>query len=104
VLQLLRVWKSHYHSDITFVLISFMFWHKKLLLQYFPATMRFASMMDKMQTAYGFLAALDQSGGSTPAALELYGIPKNVRLFVSPTVMVLHATHRVRCRCVDLKS
>ncbi len=29
---------------------------------------------DKMQSAPGFLAALDQSGGSTPGALRLYGI------------------------------
>ena len=29
---------------------------------------------DKMKTHPGFIAALDQSGGSTPAALRLYGI------------------------------
>ena len=29
---------------------------------------------DKMKTYQGFIAALDQSGGSTPAALRLYGI------------------------------
>jgi fructose-bisphosphate aldolase, class I len=31
---------------------------------------------EKMKTQDGFIAALDQSGGSTPKALELYGIPK----------------------------
>jgi fructose-bisphosphate aldolase class I len=31
---------------------------------------------DKVQSAKGFIAALDQSGGSTPGALRLYGIPK----------------------------
>jgi len=31
---------------------------------------------DKMKTHPGFIAALDQSGGSTPAALRLYGIKK----------------------------
>lgn len=31
---------------------------------------------DKVKSAKGFIAALDQSGGSTPGALRLYGIPK----------------------------
>jgi fructose-bisphosphate aldolase, class I len=31
---------------------------------------------DKMKNAAGFVAALDQSGGSTPKALGLYGIPE----------------------------
>jgi fructose-bisphosphate aldolase, class I len=30
---------------------------------------------DRMTSGHGFLAALDQSGGSTPKALRLYGIP-----------------------------
>ena len=30
--------------------------------------------LDKVRTARGFIAALDQSGGSTPKALRLYGI------------------------------
>ncbi|WFR99981.1 fructose bisphosphate aldolase [Rhizobium tumorigenes] len=33
-----------------------------------------AKMLDKMSSAPGFIAALDQSGGSTPGALRLYGI------------------------------
>jgi fructose-bisphosphate aldolase class I len=33
-----------------------------------------AKMLDKMSSAPGFIAALDQSGGSTPKALSLYGI------------------------------
>jgi fructose-bisphosphate aldolase class I len=32
-------------------------------------------MMAQMSSKNGFIAALDQSGGSTPAALRLYGIP-----------------------------
>src|SRR5579862_9449747 len=32
-------------------------------------------MMSQMSQKPGFLAALDQSGGSTPGALRLYGIP-----------------------------
>jgi len=33
-----------------------------------------AKMLDKVRSAPGFIAALDQSGGSTPKALLLYGI------------------------------
>jgi fructose-bisphosphate aldolase, class I len=33
------------------------------------------SMMTQMAAKPGFLAALDQSGGSTPGALTLYGVP-----------------------------
>jgi fructose-bisphosphate aldolase class I len=33
--------------------------------------------LQKIKTAHGFIAALDQSGGSTPKALRLYGIQEN---------------------------
>jgi fructose-bisphosphate aldolase class I len=32
--------------------------------------------LEKMRDGHGFIAALDQSGGSTPRALRLYGIPE----------------------------
>jgi len=32
------------------------------------------AMLDKVKTKVGFIAALDQSGGSTPKALKLYGV------------------------------
>lgn len=35
-------------------------------------------MLKKVQAAQGFLAALDQSGGSTPKALKAFGIPDDV--------------------------
>jgi fructose-bisphosphate aldolase class I len=35
---------------------------------------RFEQQFEKMRTQKGFIAALDQSGGSTPKALRLYGI------------------------------
>lgn len=35
-----------------------------------------ARMREQMATAAGFIAALDQSGGSTPGALKLYGVPE----------------------------
>lgn len=34
----------------------------------------FAQMRDQMEHGQGFIAALDQSGGSTPKALALYGV------------------------------
>src|SRR5262249_17364496 len=34
----------------------------------------FADQLQKMKTDHGFIAALDQSGGSTPHALKAYGI------------------------------
>jgi fructose-bisphosphate aldolase class I len=35
------------------------------------------SMADKIRSGQGFIAALDQSGGSTPKALRLYGIEED---------------------------
>lgn len=37
----------------------------------------FQQQLEKMQSAPGFIAALDQSGGSTPKALKLYGITED---------------------------
>ena len=34
----------------------------------------FEEQLEKMKTRPGFIAALDQSGGSTPGALRAYGI------------------------------
>ncbi len=34
-------------------------------------------MLDKMKNGKGFIAALDQSGGSTPKALKLYGVEES---------------------------
>src|SRR6185369_3955471 len=36
-----------------------------------------AKMMSQMTSKGGFIAALDQSGGSTPGALKLYGIAES---------------------------
>jgi hypothetical protein len=38
----------------------------------------FEDMHEKVCKADGFIAALDQSGGSTPKALKIYGISDNV--------------------------
>lgn len=45
----------------------------------FRINMSFEAMMERAKSADGFLAALDQSGGSTPNALKLYGVPDDVR-------------------------
>ena len=34
-------------------------------------------MLDKIANGQGFIAALDQSGGSTPKALAMYGVPED---------------------------
>lgn len=39
--------------------------------------MHFEQQLTKVLTQDGFLAALDQSGGSTPKALRLYGVPES---------------------------
>ncbi len=39
--------------------------------------MNYAEMLAKVSTASGFIAALDQSGGSTPKALKGYGIEED---------------------------
>lgn len=44
--------------------------------------MDFNAMMEKVSKANGFLAALDQSGGSTPKALKAYGVPDDVRFLM----------------------
>lgn len=36
-----------------------------------------AKMLEQVRNGQGFIAALDQSGGSTPKALKLYGISEN---------------------------
>ena len=41
-----------------------------------PAPMT-SAQFEKIRTGRGFIAALDQSGGSTPKALALYGVPED---------------------------
>lgn len=49
----------------------------------------FDKMMEKAASADGFLAALDQSGGSTPKALKSYGVPDDVSLQSVVTVVLV---------------
>jgi fructose-bisphosphate aldolase class I len=52
-------------------------------------------MLDKITTGKGFIAALDQSGGSTPSALERYGIPRSA---YSDEGGMFDLIHRMRTR------
>ena len=36
-----------------------------------------SEQLERMRSGKGFIAALDQSGGSTPKALKLYGVPES---------------------------
>ena len=47
--------------------------------------------LDKIRTREGFIAALDQSGGSTPKALRLYGIDESAWLGDDEMFDVIHA-------------
>jgi len=52
-------------------------------------------MMAQMSGKGGFIAALDQSGGSTPGALRLYGIPDNA---YSGDAEMFRLVHEMRVR------
>jgi fructose-bisphosphate aldolase class I len=55
----------------------------------------FEQQRAKIRTQAGFIAALDQSGGSTPKALKLYGIPESAWSGDSEMMDLMHAM-RVR--------
>ncbi len=55
-------------------------------------------MMTQMSTKPGFIAALDQSGGSTPGALKLYGIPESE--FKGDDAKMFALVHEMRVRII----
>lgn len=57
--------------------------------------------LDKMRSARGFVAALDQSGGSTPGALAHYGIPEDR---YSSDAEMFDLVHAMRTRIVTSPS
>ncbi|MDJ0851142.1 MAG: fructose bisphosphate aldolase [Myxococcota bacterium] len=57
--------------------------------------------LEKVRTADGFIAALDQSGGSTPKALRLYGIPESE---YSGEAEMFDKVHEMRARIITSKS
>jgi fructose-bisphosphate aldolase class I len=54
-----------------------------------------------MRTGKGFIAALDQSGGSTPKALRLYGIDENE---YSGDEAMFDLMHAMRCRMMQSRA
>ncbi len=59
--------------------------------------MNTAEMTDKMRDGRGFIAALDQSGGSTPKALKGYGIEESAW---SNDAEMFDLIHRMRVRII----
>lgn len=53
--------------------------------------MRNSIQADRIRTGQGFIAALDQSGGSTPKALRLYGIPEDAYASEAEMFDLIHA-------------
>ena len=56
-----------------------------------------SNQMERMATGNGFIAALDQSGGSTPKALKGYGIEEGSW---STDEEMFDLIHRMRCRII----
>ncbi|MDV7269559.1 fructose bisphosphate aldolase [Thioclava sp. A2] len=56
-----------------------------------------AKQTEQMQKGAGFIAALDQSGGSTPKALRLYGIDESA---YSNEVEMFDLIHQMRARII----
>ena len=56
-----------------------------------------AEMLEKMGSGKGFIAALDQSGGSTPKALRLYGIEESA---YSGEAEMFDLIHQMRARII----
>jgi fructose-bisphosphate aldolase class I len=65
-------------------------------------TLTYERQLEKIMHAPGFIAALDQSGGSTPKALRLYGIPDDAYVVGSPS-MYDHV-HEMRSRIMTSPS
>lgn len=63
--------------------------------------MRSHEMLHKVQSADGFIAALDQSGGSTPNALDIYGVPGSA---YSGDQEMFDRVHEMRTRMVTSAS
>jgi fructose-bisphosphate aldolase class I len=58
-------------------------------------------MLDKMRNGKGFIAALDQSGGSTPKALKLYGVGEDA---YSNEAEMFDRIHEMRTRIITSPS
>ena len=61
----------------------------------------FEKQKEKFRTQHGFIAALDQSGGSTPKALKLYGIAESE---YSGDAQMMDLIHAMRTRIITSPS
>src|SRR5699024_11478539 len=57
--------------------------------------------LDKVKNGKGFIAALDQSGGSTPKALKAYGVPESA---YSNEDEMFDLVHEMRTRIITSPS
>lgn len=64
--------------------------------------MAFAAQLERAKNTPGFLAALDQSGGSTPKALRLYGISDDT--YVEGETSMYDVIHGMRTRIINCPS
>jgi fructose-bisphosphate aldolase, class I len=60
-----------------------------------------AEQLEKIRTERGFIAALDQSGGSTPKALSQYGVPESA---YSSDAEMFDLMHAMRARIITSKA
>jgi fructose-bisphosphate aldolase class I len=65
------------------------------------ATAAQQAMLEKIKNSAGFIAALDQSGGSTPKALKLYGVDETA---YSNDDEMFAAVHAMRSRIVTAQA
>ncbi len=56
------------------------------------------AQLERMRTSKGFIAALDQSGGSTPKALETYGVSKDA---YNGEEEMYQVVHKMRSRIME---
>ena len=56
-----------------------------------------SEMLARMENGLGFIAALDQSGGSTPKALKLYGIEESA---YQDEATMFDLVHQMRTRII----
>ena len=66
-----------------------------------PVMSNFEQQKTKFRTQAGFIAALDQSGGSTPKALKLYGIAESA---YSGDAQMMDLIHAMRTRIITSPS
>jgi fructose-bisphosphate aldolase class I len=62
----------------------------------------FQAQFDRIKSDPGFLAALDQSGGSTPKALSQFGIPEDS--YVAGEKSMFDKVHEMRTRIITAKA